>query len=115
MDYEKIILETNNLIESIKQTPEYKKLVGLKKEIDLKYADEISRFKDANDKYCEALKYGDYHPSLVDYKKDFIQKKSVLYSKEEVQEYFKLEKQINDELSDITNKISSVVSNKYKI
>lgn len=114
MNYTNLLDETYILIDEIKKDPDYLRLLEVKKLIDTKYIQEIKDFREANDKYSEAKNYGKYHPDLKSRQLKLVETKTSLYSKEEVQEYFNLERLLNKELQSLTNDLTSTVSNKYK-
>ena len=113
MEYTNLIDETYKLIDEIKNDPDYLRFKELKKIIETKYEKETKEFKVANDLYSEAQKYGKYHPDLLKYRHNLMEKKTILYSKEEVKEYFTLERLLNKELKEFTKALTTTVSNKY--
>ena len=113
MDYTQLMEETYILISEIKKDKDYLRYVELKKILKNKYKTEITNFRLANDKYSEAKKYGKYHPDLLKYQHELMDRKKDLYSKEEVKEYFTLERLLNKELKEFTKKLTGTVTNKY--
>ena len=113
MDYTELMEQTYNLISEIKQDKDYLRYKELKKIIENKYKVETANFRIANDNFSEAKKYGKYHPDLLKYQHELMDCKKELYSKEEVKEYFTLERRLNKELKEFTNKLTSTVTNKY--
>ena len=95
-------------------TPDFKRLMELKKIIDTSYSSLIISFKTAESKYEDMKQYGSYAPGLDRLKKDFINAKANLYSKPEVVEYFDLERKIQAMLNNDINEIKESVSNKFK-
>ena len=58
--------------------------------------------------------YGKYYPNLEELRRDFSNKKKELYSKEEVREYFDLERKINESINNDINELKEIVlDNKY--
>ena len=95
-------------------SPDFKRLLELKNIIDTSYSGLIISFKTAEAKYEEMKQYGSYAPGLDKLKKSFIEAKARLYSKEEVIEYFELERKIQATLNADLNEIKASVSNKFK-
>ena len=107
------IEDTYNIVNCIKEDPRYIKMLELEKRIEDLYKDEIDNFNEAKEKYYEALKYGNYHPSLSDYEKRLSESKAILYKKDLVKEYNKLYREIQNEIDDIVNKIKSSISKSF--
>ncbi|MGM9969167.1 MAG: hypothetical protein ACI35S_02090 [Anaeroplasma sp.] len=102
-------------IDDLSQTIEFKRLIELKSIIDEKYKNLIIKFKTKESLYLDAKKYGEYYPELNSIQNDFMKAKKDLYEKEEVKEYLKLERIIQDKLNSDINLIKSSVSNKFKL
>lgn len=105
----------DEFVEEFTNKEEFKRLKELKKLIDIELKSEIKDFLNANDKLKEASKYGPYYPGLDKLRVDLSNKKEKLYSNPMVIEYLKLERQIQTELDEITNEMSSVISNKISL
>ena len=104
----------DDYVNEITDNDDFKKLIELKKIIDSKYKNEIISFKTAESKYLEASNYGKYYPNLEELRRDFSNKKKELYSKEEVREYFDLERKINESINNDINELKEIVlDNKY--
>ena len=104
----------DDYVSDITNNDNFKKLIELKKIIDDKYKKEIIAFKTAESKYLEASNYGKYYPNLEELRRDFSNKKKELYSKEEVREYFDLERKINESINNDINELKEIVlDNKY--
>jgi hypothetical protein len=104
----------DDYVNEITDNDDFKKLIELKRIIDSKYKNEIISFKTAESKYLEASNYGKYYPNLEELRRDFSNKKKELYSKEEVREYFDLERKINDSINNDINELKEIVlDNKY--
>lgn len=99
-------------INELKDNEDFKRLLELKKIIDDKYSKEILEFKTKESKYQEIEEYSKYIDTNK-IKEEFIEAKKVLYSKEEVREYFILEQKINKLLNDDFNEIKESISNKF--
>lgn len=102
-------------VDELTESKEFKRLLQLKKIIDSKYGLLIISLKTKEAKYLEAKQYGDYYPNLKDLQLEFSNAKKELYSKEEVVEYFNLEKSIQAMLDDDFNELKYEISNKLKI
>lgn len=91
------------------------KLIELKKVIDNKYRHLIVKFKNLEVKYFEAKSISNYYPNFNDLQNEFKNAKAELYSKEEVIEYFKLERKIQAQINDDINELKEEISNKFTI
>lgn len=114
MEYIEVINKTYEYVDALKNTKEYQQLLMLKKEIDYGLKDLIKNFKDAEQKYREALKFGKYHPDLAKYQVEFSKAKEILFSNELVQEYKKLEGIIQANLNELVQEIKKNISKKFK-
>ena len=99
----------DDYIEEITNKDGFKRLIELKKIIDLKYEKEIIAFKTAESKYLEASQYGKYYPGLEKLRLDFSNKKKDLYSKLEVKEYLELERSINENINGDINELKDML------
>lgn len=104
-------LALNYLIE-LENKEEFIELLNLKKEIEKKYGNLIISMKTKEAIYLEALDKKE-HYDLEKVKKEFIEAKTNLYSKEEVKRYFLLENRINQILNNDFNEIKKSISNKF--
>lgn len=102
----------NDYVNNILETDEAKRLLELKKIIDTKYASLIINLKTKESLYNESLEYGDYYKDKQKIKNDFIEAKAKLYSKEEVKQYFDLERKLNKMINDDLNALKESISNK---
>ena len=100
-------------VNKIEELEEFKRLLELKRIIDKKYALLIISFKTKEAAFLEAKERPDIF-NLDEAKKNFVEAKSKLYSKEEVKEYFILERKINKTLEDDMNDLKKSISNKFK-
>lgn len=91
------------------------RLIELKKEIDMLYASSIVGFKTAEAKYLEARSYGKHYPDFEGIQKRFSQAKQKLYSKPEVREYFRLERELQGLLDEDMNELKTAISNKFSL
>ena len=99
-------------VDNFKNKAEFKRLIELKKYIDLNYSGLIVKLKNKEAKYLEAKEY----PNKYDVnkaQKEFSEAKAELYSKEEVKEYFKLERILNELLNNDVNALKEAISNKF--
>lgn len=102
-------------IAKILETPEFKRLLELKDIINQSYKKEIMLFKTKEALYLEASERKEYYPNFEEIKKAFIAAKADLYSKEEVSEYFKLERELQDMLNNDINELKQAISNKFTL
>lgn len=96
---------TYNLIDVLKSDPRYKRLLELNSLIEEECKDLLADFNYNKEKYEDALKYGNYHPSLSDYEKKLSEAKASLYNNELVKEYNKLYREFQNELDEIAKEI----------
>ena len=112
----KIIENTYELIDEIKDTKVYKRLVELKQQIekdkDLKAL--IEEFNKVKIKYDDVSKYGKYHPDLKKVQLELLKIKETLYSNVIIEEYKKLEKELQKTLDHVSSEIAKSVSKKIK-
>ncbi len=101
-----------NLIIEIKAEPSYKDfirtnaLIDDNKEIQVL----IERFKLAEKRYQEALKYGKHYPGLKELQKAFIEAKTSLYQNDTVKKHKEAERTLQDILDQCALSIAEVVS-----
>ena len=100
-------------INEIKNSDDFKKLIELKKLIDSKYQSLIMSFNVKRDNYFEAEKNKNYYKDFDLIKKEYIDIKTQLFSKEEVKEYINLENKINNRLDEDFNKVKESISSKF--
>lgn len=113
---QEVIEKTYELIEQIKDTPKYKRLMELKRIIDTdsNVQELIQSFQKWNKKYEEVSKYGKYHPDLRKVQLSFRDAKEKLYTNEVVEEYKSLENDLQKELDHISASIAQAISKKIK-
>lgn len=99
-------------VNNLSSTNEFKRLIELKKIIDSKYSSLIVRLKNMEARYIEARQYPSQY-DVISIQKEFSEAKSELYSKEEVKEYFKLERQLDEFLTNDLNDLKDSISNKF--
>lgn len=114
MDYTNILDKTDAYIKSIVNSKEFEMLLDLKNKIESDLKDLVDNFKVCEEKYNEALKYGKYHPDLKKYQQMLSDAKANLYSNEVVKKYFALQNDIQKEIDDFINDLTSSISNKFK-
>lgn len=107
--------DLDNLIDEIVSREEFQRLIELKRIIDEKYDSLIKVYKELSYKYEEALKYSNYYLGFEDLKSQLSNAKEQLYIKLEVKEYLALERQIQNELDEISNEIAKAMSNKFEL
>ena len=100
-------------VNKIEELDEFKRLLELKDLINKKYGLLIISFKTKEAKYLEAKERGNIF-DLDLAKKEFQEAKTKLYEKEEVKEYFILERKLNSILEDDINELKRSISNKFK-
>ena len=93
----------------LKETEDFKRIIELKKKIDEKYKEEIYNFKRMEELYNES-KDNKYYPDKDNIKKKFIEAKAILYSKEEVKEYFIIQNRLDDILKKDFDEIRKNIS-----
>lgn len=112
----KILENTYELVDEIKQEKSYLRLLELKSIIasneDLKNL--IATFNKVKIKYDDVIKYGKYHPDLKKVQQELSKTKEILYSNDIISEYKKVEKEIQKNLDLISSEIAKSVSNKIK-
>lgn len=96
-------------------SPDFQRLLQVKKEIKKTLSGKIMAFKTAEAKYLEAKEYGKYHPNLEEYKNKFVETKTKLFNESLVKEYKELESKIQDKLNQDINDLKKSVSNKFKL
>lgn len=113
---QEVIEKTYELIEEIKSTPKYKRLMKLKEiiESDQSIRDLIQSFQKWNAKFEEVSKYGKYHPDLKQVQLSFKEAKEKLYTNIVVREYKSLENDLQKELDHISASIAQAISKKIK-
>lgn len=109
-----VLDKTYDLIDILKKDERYIRIKELDKIINEEYKTEIDRFNDIKEKYNEALKYGEYHPSLKDYERKLSEAKAELYKKEYVIEYNRLYREFQNELDIIIKKIEESFMGHYR-
>lgn len=114
MDYVNILNKTDAYIKSVIDSNDFQELLALKKQIDDELKDLIIKFNTAKDRYYGAQKYGKYHPSISDYKKNLLELKKELYSNSLVKKYFSLQNKVQKEINDFLNDLKASISNKFK-
>lgn len=103
----------NKYVESIVNTLEFKRLKELKIIIDQKYTKEIVSFKRAEANYLEASENKKYYSNFDEIQRKFSEAKANLYNKEEVKEYLKLERELQDMLTNDFNELKRAISSKF--
>lgn len=112
MDYKEIIDKTYEVVDTIKETKEFKELMALKEQIETTLSPLITKFKQAQETYVEALKYGSYHPDLKKYQQELSKYKAELFTNELVEKYKGLEAVIQKNLNNIVNEVTTSISHR---
>lgn len=105
----------NEYVKRLLSDGRLQRLLELKRKIDTAYASCIVNLKNAEAKYLEAKSYGKYYPGLEEIQKRFSQAKEKLYSKPEVKEYFRLEREFQALLDEDMNELKTSISNKFSL
>ncbi len=100
-------------IKELSQNCDFKRLLELKKQIDQKYSSLIVNFKNKEAEYFDAQGHPEYQMDLKKMQKEFVSAKTKLYSKEEVKEYFTLERKIQKNIDEDFNRIKESISKKF--
>lgn len=110
-----IILQTYQVLDEIKNDPNYIELKRLDKLIVENYGKEIFDFQSTKISYDQIMQEGGtYHPDFKEVANKLSEAKKALYSKEEMKMYLDLEKKIQDELNDFIIQITSSISKYIK-
>ncbi len=109
----------DNYFNKIIETAEFKRLIELKNIIKNKYSLLIVGFKTNEANYEDAKRYKEHMDDFNLLRNKLVESKRKLYEKEEVKEYFELErkiqKMINDDIDELKNSISTqFMENKKK-
>ena len=113
---EKVINAVYELVDEIKDSKAYIRLLELKKimDTDSVIIKLITDFNEDKIKYNEVSKYGKYHPDLKAVRIALSKSKEALFANEVISEYKELEKEIQKTLDSISRKIARSVSPKVK-
>jgi hypothetical protein len=103
----------NKYVDIIVNTEEFKRLKELKIIIDNKYTKEIISFKRCEANYLEASLHKEYYSNYEEITRKLSEAKAILYNKEEVKEYLKLERVIQEMLNNDFNELKQAISNKF--
>lgn len=109
MEYAKIIGLTYDMLDSYKASIEYQKLVELNQFIKTKYKEELETYLQAFKAFDEVFTIGPYHPDFKEVSKKYQQAKITLFEKEEVKDYFKYERLINEKLEQLSKTINELI------
>jgi len=112
----KLVGLTYDACDAFKERAEYKRLLELRKEMDedKDVVELISVFLKTKKRYEEAKKYGQYHPDLSRYQKEFQQKKVALMEHKLVKEYKNIEKSLQRYLDQFSIDLANIVSKNVK-
>ncbi|MDX9690942.1 MAG: YlbF family regulator [Acholeplasmataceae bacterium] len=110
-----IIIQAYQVLDEIKQDPRYQEIKKIDQYIIKHFQDEIEHFKQTKERYDGIMSQGGhYHPDFKEAVKAYSEAKSTLYSKEEVKQYFQLEKEIQDEINGFLSELSESISSFIK-
>lgn len=112
----RILEKTYDLVDEIKQTKEYNRLLELDKllKTDPALIGLIDSFNKIKGKYEEVSKYGKYHPDLKRVQLELAGQKEEVYTNPIIKEYKQLEKDLQNRLDQISKEIANSVSSKIK-
>lgn len=106
-----IIMQAYEVLEEFIHDPVYVKIKSYNELINKKYATEIAQFQKEKEKYDTIMNEGGtYHPDFKDASKKLSEAKAHLYQMPEVQMYFDLEKQFQDELNQFLGELTQAIS-----
>ncbi len=97
------------------KSEEFQRMLQMKEQIKKTLSGKIMAFKTAEAKYLEAKEYGKYHPDLMKYQKEFVEKKKSLYEEPLIQEYKALERSIQVKLDRDMDDLKQSISNKFNV
>jgi cell fate (sporulation/competence/biofilm development) regulator YlbF (YheA/YmcA/DUF963 family) len=113
---DKILEKTYQVIDEIKDTIEYNRMVELnqimKQDEDIQLL--LISFNKIKVKYDEVAKYGKYHPDLKKVQLELAATKEKVFTNEIISEYKQLEKEMQKRLDYISSSIAKSVSSKIK-
>ncbi len=92
----------------------FKELLEVKKYINDNYSELVKEFKEKKDKFESNKEYSMYNDSFKKIELEFREVKERLYSLDIVQKYFKLEREIQQELTSSAKQLAKSISNKFK-
>jgi cell fate (sporulation/competence/biofilm development) regulator YlbF (YheA/YmcA/DUF963 family) len=112
----KVLEKTYELVDEIKQTNQYIRLLELDQKIksDPDLVILIQSFNEIKLKYEEVSQYGKYHPDLKRVKLELSKKKEEVFTNDIIKEYKQLEKDLQNRLDTISKEIANSVSSKIK-
>lgn len=116
MDYKGIIEKTYELVDTIKNSEEYKSYLEYEKLVlnDKTTQELIKTFNYWKEKYIEASNYTTYYPGFSDIKKHFQEAKLALMNIDLFKTYKIYEKQITTYINEIEFRIKEVLNIKEK-
>lgn len=100
-------------LKKLQEEPEFKRLAELKGIIDEKYKSLIIGLKTSEARYLEAKEYPKHFSNMSELQESFVTAKKKLYSQPEVQEYFRLERRLQEMINEDMNELKEAVSNKF--
>ena len=112
----RVLDKTYDLVEEIKQTKDYNRLLQLDKilKTDPTLIVLIESFNRIKEKYDDVSKYGKYHPDLKSVQLELAKQKEEVYTNPIIKEYKQLEKDLQNRLDQISKEIANCVSSKIK-
>lgn len=114
MDKYDIFKTAQNYAVELTKSEQFVEILDLKKQIDNNFKELLLEFKQVQEKYESIKEYGLYHPDLKRVQKQFQEVKQKLYSEPMVQQYFKLERKMQENLNDIAARLAESISSRFK-
>ncbi len=114
MDKFEVFRKAEEYAVELTNTQLFQDLLKVKKKINEELSELVSDFKDKRDKYESNKQYELYNDSIKKLQLEFQKVKEELYSKEIVQQYFKLEREIQSELNIVAKTLAKTISDKFK-
>ncbi len=106
-----IIMQAYEVLDEFLKNPTYVQIKSYNAIINQKYKSEIQAFQTAKEAYDVIMNEGgSYHPDFKMASKRLSEAKAYLYAMPEVQAYFDLEKQFQDELNQFLGDLSASIS-----
>lgn len=110
-----IIIQAYQVLDELKQDPNYLLMKSLDQKIAVLYPHEIEAFQKAKQTYEDIMETGaNYHPDYKEAIKRLSDTKSELYQKEEVMGYFQAEKAFQDSVNVFLQEMTQTVSSHIK-
>ena len=110
-----IIMQAYEVLDEIKSGTKFQTMKELNQKIGLLYQQEVKDFQKAKQHYDVIMQEGGtYHPDFKAAIKVFSEAKANLYQKEEVVQYFAIEKELQEEINEFLKEMTSNISSHIK-